>query len=70
MTQAQELLHYLKERGSITPLEALQELGIFRLAARIHDLERAGHSIPRETVKVTGRRNGRVAHITRYLRPD
>ena len=33
-TQAERLLAYLQQHGSITPMQAWQELGIYRLAAR------------------------------------
>ena len=45
MTQTQAVLRYLQAHGSITPLEALQELGCFRLAARVWDLNKEGHLI-------------------------
>lgn len=38
MSQTEQLLRYLRRHRTITPLEALRELGIFRLAARIHNL--------------------------------
>jgi hypothetical protein len=47
MTINQEtmILAHLKAGGSITAVEALQEYGCFRLAARIKDLRDAGHHI-------------------------
>lgn len=36
--QIDAVLRHLKERGTITPLEALQQYGCFRLAAVIHKL--------------------------------
>lgn len=42
MIQTEKILDYCKTHGSITPLEAMQELGIMRLAARIADLEKEG----------------------------
>ena len=67
-TQVQDVLAYLEMHGSITPMEALRELGIFRLAARVFDLEQMGHVIPREPYHGTGR-NGRRFVVTKYLRP-
>jgi len=69
MAQKAEIVDYLQQHGSITPIEALRELGCFRLAARIHDLEREGFVIPREPVVATGKKTGRKVHFTRYLRP-
>ena len=47
MTQAQEILALLRSRGDrgITPMDALEEVGTFRLAARIHDLRAEGYNI-------------------------
>jgi hypothetical protein len=45
MTQTQRILIYLKTGKSLTPLEALQKFGCLRLAARIADLRRDGHTI-------------------------
>ena len=41
MTQTERLLDYLKRGKKITTLEAITELGILRLASRIHDLKKA-----------------------------
>ena len=46
----QLVLGRLKSRGSINPMEALNEFGCYRLAARIHDLRAAGHSIVTYTI--------------------
>lgn len=35
----------------LTPLDALKRYGCFRLAARIHDLRKAGHAIQSRQVK-------------------
>ena len=69
MTQCEEILTYLERHGAITPLEALTELGCFRLAARIHDIEQKGYTIPRKTIEVIGRVNGKPCRITEYHRP-
>ena len=45
MTQTQRILIYLKTGKSLTPLEALNKFGCFRLAARINDLRSQGHTI-------------------------
>lgn len=64
-TQCNQLLERLK-RGPITPLEALNELGIMRLGGRIYDLRQAGHLINKEMVEVSTR-NGGKAHVARYM---
>ena len=54
-TQAQRVLEYIKEFGSITQLEALRDLGVMRLASRISDLRRMGVAIESEIVTVSNR---------------
>jgi len=50
MTQTEAILDYLKAGHTITPLEALDKFGCFRLGARIWDLVQAGHDIETEIV--------------------
>lgn len=69
LTQTDLVLDYLNTHGTITPLEALRELGCFRLAARIHDIEQRGYVVPRRTVTVTGKKTGRKVRITEYSYP-
>jgi hypothetical protein len=45
MTQTETILAHLQAGGSITPIDALREYGVFRLAARINDLREAGHDV-------------------------
>jgi hypothetical protein len=40
--QLTRILLYVHERGSINPKQAINDLGIMRLAARINDLEKVG----------------------------
>jgi hypothetical protein len=56
MSQAELILWHLEKRGSITPVEALNEIGCFRLAARINDLRRTGVPITTEWVERNGKR--------------
>lgn len=44
-TQCQLILEYMKKYGSITPLEALNDIGCMRLASRINDLRQQGIAI-------------------------
>ena len=53
MSQETRLLEYLQTHDAgIKPLEALQELGIYRLSARIKDLRDRGHNIATNMVEV------------------
>lgn len=65
MTQRDEVLDYLERYASITQGEALQELGIARLAARIHELRQMGVPILTKLVDVPTR-NGRKAKVAVY----
>jgi len=56
MSQSNQILEYLREGNSITPLSALQLFGCFRLGARIFDLKRSGHKIKEEDVRMDGKR--------------
>jgi len=55
MTQDLRLLDYLKDNGSIDPLQAWQELGIYRLSACIHRLRLQGWEITTERKTVHNR---------------
>lgn len=67
MNQQEQLLEYLKINHCIEPLQALDELGIYRLAAVIHDLRnKLGHDmITTERVTVKNR-YGNSTTIARY----
>lgn len=45
MSQALDILSHIKRTGCITPIEALNEYGCMRLAARVHDLRAKGYNI-------------------------
>ena len=49
-TQANQILLWLKRGHSITPLEALNKFGSFRLGARIYELKKRGYNIERKFV--------------------
>ena len=60
LTQKDMILSHLKRRGSISALEGLHLYRINRLAARIEELRRAGHSIFTDMrTDVTGKRYAR-----------
>lgn len=64
-TQSERILQYMEQFGSITQLEALQDLGCMRLASRISDLKKAGIPIKREMVGVKNR-FGETCYISQY----
>jgi hypothetical protein len=56
-SQAKKILAYMKAGNRITPIDALNLFGSFRLGARIADLRADGHEIKSEFVKTaTGKR--------------
>ncbi len=55
MTQDQRLLDYLRDNHHIDPLQAWQELGIYRLSACIHRLRKQGHNIISNRKRVQNR---------------
>lgn len=67
MTQCERILKYMRDFGSISTMQAFTDLGITRLASRIHDLRRCGYSIESETH--TGKnRYGEDTHYSVYRR--
>jgi hypothetical protein len=60
MSQNEQILAALKH-GPLTPIEALERFGCFRLAARVGELRQQGHAIGVEKVATpTGK------HVARY----
>lgn len=64
-TQAERILAYIEEFGSITQMDALRDLGCMRLASRISDLKKKGYRIDSELEPVKNR-YGEVSYIKRY----
>jgi hypothetical protein len=64
-TQAERVLSYIEEFGSITQMEALADLGVMRLASRISDLKKMGYPIKGETITVKNR-YAEDCYIKRY----
>lgn len=56
MSQKQRILKDLKRGKSITPIDALNEYGCFRLAARCAELRDQGHDIVADIVSRNGKR--------------
>lgn len=64
-TQAERIVDYMREFGSITQIEAPQDLGCMRLASRISDLRRGGVPVVSEMVAVRNRW-GEDVRVARY----
>lgn len=65
MTQCDKVLHYMRTFGSITPLEALSDIGCMRLASRISDLRQQGYAIGRR-IKTGKNRYGDSTSFAEY----
>ena len=65
MNRAERVLEYIKQFGSITPLEAVRDLGYYRLSAAIHEIKKLGYNIKTET-KTGKNRWGKAVHYARY----
>ena len=64
LTQSMKIIKYMMDFGSITPIQAMQDLGVMRLAARISDIEAEGWEIIHE--RETGR--NRYGEKTTYAK--
>ena len=64
-TQCERILDYMYAHGGITQFDALNELGVMRLASRISELRRNGFDISSKMVKVNNR-YGETCRVKRY----
>lgn len=65
MTQRDMILQYMRENGSITPMEAIEHIGCTKLATRVSELIRDGYEIVKETIW-NKNRWGKTVHYTKY----
>ena len=66
MNQTEMILQYMRDYGSITPIDALREFGVMRLGARICDLKDEGVSIRSER-ETNVNRYGKKVNYARYF---
>lgn len=64
MTQKEMVVKYIKDFGSVSPMEAFSDLGITKLATRVSELIRDGEDIK----KVPEKRLNRYGKSCRYTR--
>ena len=69
-TQCEKVLHYMRQFGSITQLQALQDIGCVRLASRISDLRQQGYAIGRRIKTSKNRYGDSVSFAEYYLEED
>lgn len=65
MTQHERIIDYLEKCGSITPMDAFNDLGITKLATRIGELKREGYEFEQE-LESGKNRFGEKVHYMRY----
>ena len=66
MSQKERVLDYINKFGSITPKEAFEDLGAYRLSAIIYDLKyKDGYNIKTEMV-IGKNRFGETTHYAKY----
>lgn len=67
MTQCERVLKYMDDFGTISTMQAFSDLGVTRLASRIHDLKQMGYDIESET-RYSKNRYGENTHYSVYRR--
>lgn len=66
-TQKELILDHLRNFGTLEPLEALREYGIYRLGARISELRsQGGGQISKEMVASKSSITGKTVHFAKY----
>ena len=65
VSQKKMVLDYMREFGSITPLDAFKDLGVTRLAAVVFALREDGHDIHKEREHAYNR-YGQKVRYARY----
>lgn len=62
MSQSKQVKHYLESGGKLTPIEALDKFGCFRLAAIVYNLKEEGLEVKTKMIK-----NGQKTYAEYYL---
>lgn len=68
MTQNERVMRHLIDYGSITSMEAMNEYGIMRLAARVSDLKALGADIGDKFESAKNRYGETVSYKRYYLK--
>lgn len=70
VNQCELIVDYMKQFGSINPMEAVRDIGCMRLAARISDLREQGYTIGRRMKTGKNRYGKDVSFAEYYLEED
>ena len=68
MKQSERIINYINEFGSITPMQAFQDLGITKLATRVSEMKRDGIEFDQEMVTSRNRYGEKVSFMKYSLR--
>jgi hypothetical protein len=68
VSQATDIIEYIRDHGSITTKQAMEDLGCYRLSGRIYDIKSFGIPVEREMVEVLNRK-GETCRVARYTIP-
>ena len=69
MTQHEAIRKYIDDFGSITPMEAIADLGITKLATRISEMRKRGEKFRIEMIP-TITRYGNHTHYAKYSKME
>ena len=70
LSQCEMIIRYIKEKGSITTLQAFTDIGCTRLASRINDLKKEGYRFRDEIVTSKNRDGHKVSYKRYYLEEE
>lgn len=70
MTQHQKIIEYMKQNGSISPMESFNHIGCTKLSTRIGELRKAGYNIANKMEKGTDRYGMPVRYMRYWLIKD
>ena len=69
MSQATDIILYIREHGSITTKQAMEDLGCYRLSGRIYDIKQHGITVEKTMVDVLNRK-GETCRVALYTIPN
>lgn len=70
MTQYERITQYIRDFGSISPMEAFRDLGITKLATRVSEMRKCGMEFDQELEKTTNRYGDPVRYMRYRFRED
>lgn len=70
MNQRKQILEFINENGSINPIEALEQIGCFRLATRVFELKQMGYPIKTRQHKYKNAKGQNKRYAVYYLESE